>query len=477
MKVFLSVALWGRSYAETFVKYALASQLSPGNIPKLIENHKVTYHLVTTHDDAAWMRAQPNFRLLTDCCEVIWDFIEDLGFLLDQIPTEKDGEKYPFMSRLQNIAFERSLEHDILVFNYADFIWADGSLLGTAELMEPDVDAVLTFCLPVDSCDGKQALDGLRASSGTGVLTIAPRVLAGIAVDHLHAEARLRMWDGPAFTTTPTYLLWPVGAEGLVVRAYHQTVLALRVKSDDPDFRAGIRRGSLDGYFSAELADSGAIRFADDSEQVLVFSLYDAISDTRLHAGQTREKALKNCLRRSVSAGQRLFADVPIRVKSQFSDADAWSSVERRSQSILAKLHEQFPHDATAFLWGASSQDIAHIEERWRVAPGPLKSAARIGVIPISMLGVGVLRTLRSLYVGRLLKMLVVPWLGPSQKLWIQQLGSRTSRIGWADLHWAFSNLGAAALRILNSMAGELKRALYSAAGRVGLDRVRGPGD
>lgn len=478
MKIFLSVAVWGRSYAETFVRYSLASQLSPGNIPKLTEENQVTYHLVTTRDDAAWMQTQPNFRLLSDHCEVAWDLIEDLGFLLRQIPTEKDGDKYPFMSRLQNVAFERSINHDVLVFNYADFIWSDGSLPATAGLMESDVDAVMGFCLPVDSGAGKQALDGLRASGDeTGSLTIPANVSARIAIDQLHAEAKLRMWDGPVFTTTPTYILWPVGGEGLVVRAYHQTILALRVNSDDPNFPAGIRRGTLDGYFSAELAESGSIRFADDSEQILVFSLYNATASTRLSAGQTRERALRDCLRSSVSAGQRELADVPIRVKKQFADADAWSAVERRSLSILANIHGQVSPDATAFTRQTSSDDIAHLEERWRVAPSAVQSAFRAFGVPISNLGLGVLFVLRRLYVGRLVRMLVVPWLSPSRKQWIDHVGMRTSRLEWTDFFSVFTSLSAPVSHLLYSLTGELKKVFSTAAGRFGPKRVRGRGD
>jgi hypothetical protein len=425
------------------------------------------------------MRAQPSFHLLGDHCRVVWDFIEDIGFLLGQIPTEKDGEKYPFMSRLQNVAFERSLDHDLLVFNYADFIWADGSLPATVELMGPDVDAVLSFCLPVDSGECKRTLDKVRADDGASdVLTLPPRVSAGIACDHLHDEARLRMWDGPEFTTTPTYLIWPVADEGLVVRAYHQTILALRVRANNPDYRAGIRRGTLDGYFSAELADSGCIRFASNSDQVLVFSLYDAITSTRLKRGQTREAAIRKCLRDCVSTGQRRFADVPIQIRRSFPDHAQWASVEERSQEILTKLHDEVPPDATTFLRHASSDEIARLEARWRVAPSSVQSTARTYLAgPMRTLVLGILCVLRSLYLDRLLATSVVPWLGPAQKQWILHIGSRTPRIEWTDLCRAVSNLGAPVLHLLESLVGELKRAVGRAARRIGLARVRGPGD
>ena len=58
MRILLSVALWGQKYAETFASYSLASQLADGNLPSLRAKHQLTYHIVTTRRDAAWLRAQ-----------------------------------------------------------------------------------------------------------------------------------------------------------------------------------------------------------------------------------------------------------------------------------------------------------------------------------------------------------------------------------------------------------------------------------
>lgn len=450
MNVLLTVAVWGRSYAETFVRYGLASQLSPGNIPQLLKDHKLVYHVVTTRSDAQWMREHPNFRRLLGYCDVIWDYLEDLGFLLERVPDGMDSEKYPFMSRLQNIAFERSLEYDVLVFNYADFIWADGSIPGTVALVDPEVDAILGFCPPVDSTDGKRALDAMRSTGGAShALAVSSRDLAGVIVDHLHAETKLRIWDGPDFTTTPTYIIWPVDSEGLVVRAYHQTIFALRVRADDPNYRAGIRRGTLDGYFSAELAEHGCVRFAADSDQVLVFSLYDDISSTRLRKGRTREEAVEHCLRHFVSAGQRGFADHPMLVKRQFLDAAKWEEVTERSGRILTELHGQVPSDSGAFLKSAGSHDISALENEWRVTPRAVKRIGVVSVKAANPLAVGIASVLRTLYIGRLVRLYIVPLLRESQQQLFYRFASRAPRLVWIDLLPSPETRGARLFRTL----------------------------
>ena len=371
MKVIISVALWGQRYVETFAGHSLASQLSPGNIPRVVSEHQLTYHIITTRRDAKRLKGHPNFRRLVSSCEVVWDIIEDRGYDPWQIPADLDGEKYPFLSQLQNIAFERSLEHDVVVFNYADFIWADGALSHTIAMMQANVDAVLGFCPPVDTEKGKRALEQHRRQDAdlSSTLTLPPRTAADIIIDNLHAEARLRLWDGPNFTSVPTYIMWPVADEGLLVRAYHQTVLALRVKADDPWYRGGIRRGSLDGYFTAGLADRGGIVHAADSEQVLVFSLYETALNSGLHAGDSREKSVRKCLQMFVSEGQRRFAETPLLIKQRVTDAAEWGAVAQRSWGILSKFHEEVPPDWSAFTKEhATFGDIESLEQRWRNA-------------------------------------------------------------------------------------------------------------
>jgi hypothetical protein len=249
MRILLTVAAWGREYANLLANYSIASQLSPNNIPRLAARHNVTYHIVTNAADREWMARQPQLAQLEQYCDVHWDLMEAHNLDPKKVPRGNDDRKYPFLSLLQNLAFAKSGDFDAIVFNYADFIWSDGSLDNAVTMLREDVDAVLSFCLPVDQTSGKAALDRRQLES-QAIRNIPPRELARIAIDHLHRETRLRIWDAPSFTSWPSYLLWPVGSEGLLVRAYHQTVLALRVDRTDPTFHRGISRGSLDGDYT-----------------------------------------------------------------------------------------------------------------------------------------------------------------------------------------------------------------------------------
>jgi hypothetical protein len=368
VKILVSVAVWGREYATTFAEYSLASQLSPNNIPRLAVEHDVTYHIVTTRRDAAWLREKQNIVALEKFGNIIWDCFEDRGYDPFFIPKGLDEEKYPFLSRLQNLAFECSVDYDILVFNYADFIWADGSLYHSILLMNDGADALLGFCLPVDRDAGKPTLNRYRIDrNASSSLDLPCRTAVGLAIDHMHREARLRIWGGKEFSSFPSYLLWRVGEEGFVIRAYHQTVLALRVKANDPEYKKGIRRGSLDGYFTAVLAETGRVHHATDSDTVTVFSLYHTRVDSRITRHESREEALRQCLRDSISEGQRRFAEIPIQFKRAFSESSLWDRVTEDSCRTLLGIHQATPADHEAFARVHNYHgDIEALERRWR---------------------------------------------------------------------------------------------------------------
>jgi hypothetical protein len=367
MKILLSVAVWGSEYVAALAHYSLATLLSPRNIPKLAAEHEVTCHIVTTRKDAQQLQASAAFKELSRHCAIAWDYIEDHGYKSRLIPRGQDWGKYAFMSRLQNLAIAKSLSYDVLILNYADFVWADGSLTSSIRPMLDGMDAVLSFCLPVDSTKGKRAIDASRADGTGGVaVTLPPREAAAIAIDCLHRETRLRFWNGPQFTETPTYLLWAVGDQGVLVRAYHQTVLALRVQHDNRAYTDGIQYGSLDGYFTALLAEHAKLFHVTDSDDVMVFSLFETASNSAIVHDRSREHALRECLRTRISPAQRAFAETPICIKRTSADPAAWQPVVDESWRLLEPIHQSTARDAAAFR--DFQVDVMAAEDDWRRA-------------------------------------------------------------------------------------------------------------
>lgn len=301
MRILITTSVWGDKYRDLFANFSLASMLAPGNLPALAKRHHVTVQFITQRSDIRWLWSHRNVKNMEEWADLDMILMEDRDIV--EPPDERSGAKYGFVTQLQNIAIRSAHRYDAVIFNYADFIWADGSLPNAVNLLG-DADAVLGFCLPVDTERGKAALAG---SINGGTLNIAPRELAALAIENLHVEATYRFVDAPAFTRMPSYILTKVG-DGLEVRAYHQTALVARSRA----LAGGIRNGTLDGAFTGEIARHGPVVHADDSDKVMVVSLHDGASVPKMRGG-SREESIA-AFEARCTPQQIAFANVPLRV-------------------------------------------------------------------------------------------------------------------------------------------------------------------
>jgi len=206
---------------------------------------------------------------------------------------------------------------------------------------------VLGFCLPVDL---NKCFTSLRKNTDSrGILNISNQENSKISVQGMHREAMLRYWDSPIFTTTPTYLIWKVEGEGIILRAYHQTVLALRTKLFNEGFEKN-EGSSLDGYYSSLIVNHGNYEVAADSSKVSVFSIYDTIIDSRLIKWRTKRDSMTECLRSTVTPQHRSLAlKYPILIKTgaQYTPS-LWDEVTKQSSDQLAQLHREVAFDQKA---------------------------------------------------------------------------------------------------------------------------------
>lgn len=343
MRILLATSFWGHSYAEKFTRYSLQTLASEGNVPRLSEKHDVTLHIIAPEQDLAFLRADPLYSWIGSYCTFDIVSFEELDLDPNTTPKDLDGKKYDFLSHLQNIAITASLDYDALVINYADFIWSDGALANSIELLgdgEGDgCDAVFSFNIPVDEESGKKALDNRRiAVGGAHCMPLPPRDAARISLDHMHREARLRFVDGDGFTQHPSYLMWKVEDYGAVVRAYHYSILAIKVRPNDPIYRQGITEGTLDGHYSAIIADSLSYRVAEDSDSIFIFTLYDTDIASRAAEGYRAEDIVGWFFINGVKPGQRALGDIPVKVRAAAGSRDKWNAVINQSQSFIDRV-------------------------------------------------------------------------------------------------------------------------------------------
>jgi hypothetical protein len=342
MKIVITQAVWGKKYIDLFAKYSLPSLLSENNVPSISRKHEITFLVYSTKSEINKLKKTKIVNELNKYVIFEWFELEGFGFNKWSIPGEAGNRKYAFLTNLHDHSVSYSKKYDVLMFNYADFIWGNGSVENIIDFYIKDVDAVLGFCLPVDQENFKIILDNKLSCNikTNNDLNIPNNEFTELILSNLHREAQLRLWDGPLFSLVPTYLMWSVKDEGVILRGYHQTIFAMRTNL--PYLNEGfLNMGSLDGYVSSLICESGNYKIASDSGLVSVCSLYETIIDSRAPPWITKDAALADCVRSSVTVAQRKLAMEPIflRTKNRLNDSD-WKIIEDKSASYLKLVHE-----------------------------------------------------------------------------------------------------------------------------------------
>ena len=313
--------------------------MAADNLIKVAKHHQITLDIYTTKKDYEILIKNLN-RFEKEIGVIRYTFIEELGYQKKNIPGEVGNQKYSFLTELQNEALKKSDDYDYIIFNYSDFIWTNESLSNLIDLLDNETDAILGFCLPVDKQKFIESINKDKNKYYVGdVLEIENKKSVELALNNLHRETRLRYWESSNFTIFPSYLIWNIPDEGIVLRAYHQTILALKTKLQY--LKEGISgQGSLDGYVSSLVAQFGNYKIADDSNKIFIYSLYETGLDSLAPPWITREESLVRSLVQYITVPQRDLAKIPIKIKKNSINKENWDEVINKSLEDISVLHD-----------------------------------------------------------------------------------------------------------------------------------------
>ena len=134
MKILISNVVWGKQHCNLLLNFSIASLLAPNNIPKISKNYDITLQIITTKIDYKFLNSHPVIQRACEYCKIDWQFMESFGWQRHTIPVGYGQDKYAFLSQMQNIAVQTSLDFDFIVFNYSDFIWSENSCVKTCDM-------------------------------------------------------------------------------------------------------------------------------------------------------------------------------------------------------------------------------------------------------------------------------------------------------------------------------------------------------
>jgi len=335
MNILISTIVWGKSYFNNFCDYSLPSLLSKHNAPALVFEHAVTFIILTEHDFIEIFKKKDIYK--HSCHTIHYEFftLEEYGFNLTRVPSGYHEKKYQFLSVCQNIIIDLSKKYDIHIFNYADFIWSDNSLVNViAKFQDNDIFALNGFCVPVDEKTVKPKLLSLK-KKGTTSLELDNYYAVSLALEHLHSEAKLHQWSLNNISNYPSYLYWDVLDEGIIIRAFHQTLLATAPTRGSCIYNEGITQGTLDSHFALQIAEVEKTMIAADSEEIFVFSMFKFYKSSQ--SKTKKEDVLRTFVNTQLSKQHLVAFQTPILLKrNRVCDQQLWEILIKKSINDVA---------------------------------------------------------------------------------------------------------------------------------------------
>ena len=251
--------VWGERYIEQFFDFCLPSLLADGNLPALRSRAPCALTFFTRAEDGQTIRRHPLLPALESLCVVEIETIDDL---ISDSPSTIITIAYTTGIRAAGAGALQTC----FMFLVADYVFADGALDNAAAPIFAGSSGVLVGNFQA-SLEGAGAV--LRSRLEAKRLSIKPRDLVRLAMDHLHPSTTANFADSPiSCDLTSNRLFWRVGDTTMVGRFYLMHMIAIRPEATDFTIAA-----PSDYAFIPELCPSGPVTTIDRSDEYCVIEL------------------------------------------------------------------------------------------------------------------------------------------------------------------------------------------------------------
>jgi hypothetical protein len=278
----ISCPVWGRPFADNFVRYLCAALLSTNNLPALAKRCAVHFVIFTTAETEQHLRADGLFSRLSEHAAVHFMHYAESQVKYGQAMEACYGHQEVFYSE-RSLAFYYTRNCKFVLMScahyaalaagrltdafvscqVADTILNDGALTLIADRLSGPSDAVLTNTMQLDGSVVRAALDQ-RCRHDDGVLEITTEDCSRIIVEQL-PDYNFATADN--LPRIPLRVCWRVGPDGILVHGNHYHPMGLRAKalhhplhlSIDPVDSRFIDRSSLAGIRLHVIQDASIV--------------------------------------------------------------------------------------------------------------------------------------------------------------------------------------------------------------------------
>lgn len=261
---YYAFVVWGERYVEYMARFAIASCLSPNNIPGTANRDVSKFFIATTPDDAKLLRQHPIFKMLERTLEVV--FVDLL---------KGAGDKYSIQSGGFDQITQMARGNACVSFLGPDAIYPDGMMQFLHARVTEGWEAVVGLGPRVIMETAVPELVACGKLRDGESLQLRPREAASLILRHMHPDAARHTVGDEHFSATPYFTLWngPDG-EGALIRSFSMHPYVVDYTNVD-DYRLAARQSSaIDSVFLTEnLIPPDRIYVVDDSDHFVIPSL------------------------------------------------------------------------------------------------------------------------------------------------------------------------------------------------------------
>src|SRR5262249_38144613 len=284
-KVRFLVTVWGNSYIKRFLSLALPSHLAPGNLPALAASTELEVVVMTSKDDIALFETDFVFRQVDGLCRTRFVPIDDL------ITTVCYGVNLTLAYGRAIISLGEDMRSAHFVFMNADFILADGSLRSLTRHILDGRKVIVAPSFRAGEEDLRPRLESM-VNPEKGNLTIAPRELVRMALDHNHpTNIAKTVNQNICHMINPNQFFWQVDDQTVIGRHFLVFMLCLK-----PERVISKINSYCDYGFIPEMCPSGDMVVFHDSDDIFMLELAALDQESRL-MGVGRQLTVKELAR------------------------------------------------------------------------------------------------------------------------------------------------------------------------------------
>jgi hypothetical protein len=330
----LSTPVWGAGHLNLFLSVGLPSLLSPGNLPAFAANANCRYRIYTRPSERALLEASSTFQQTKALLPIeIIDIEEEIT-----VPHRTMSDCHIDTMGLAD------REDAAAVFVPPDCVWSDGSLKRLLTIANSGKSVVHMCGIRLDR-DAVVPQLAEHATDGGRVLSLQPRALVGMALNHLHPIAYSHFWNEYDGGLMPANLMWTVPSEGLLLRCFHLHPLMVKSQVPFAKFSSTID----DDLVLYACPDKTRDHVVTDSDEILVFELSGLDRQVGTACNKNSAIGVASWAESGTNERHRFLIESAICVHSTPMTPTIWSARIGESQRVVDRVRK-LNHLSTAGL-------------------------------------------------------------------------------------------------------------------------------